>query len=142
MTLPLSRQTMIGDGHALGHPQIDSAHFAIADCWSQAIRAAPIGLPFTIARLRKAVHRHFEHETRLIEAAGMRFCACHRIEHEAMLALCDNAYALADGNRRAAQALLRKLPRLLKDHIIYTDQITVLMIRDAERERATKPTAP
>jgi hemerythrin-like metal-binding protein len=138
MTLPLGRQTLIGAGHALGHSQIDSEHFAIADCWSQTIRAAPAGLPLTIARLRKVMRRHFEHESRLIEAAGVKFCACHRVEHEAMLSLCDDAYVLAERDRRASQILLRKLPRLMKDHIICTDQIAVLMMQAAERERAAR----
>lgn len=135
MTLPLSKQTLIGDGHALGHPQIDSEHFAIADCWSRSIRANPVGLPLAVARLRKVMRRHFEHEAELIEAAGVTFCACHRVEHDTMLALCDDAYGLAERDWRASQVLLRKLPRLMKDHIICTDQIAVLMIQAAERER-------
>ena len=142
MTLPLGKQTLIGHSHALGHPQIDSEHFAIADCWSQAIRSAPVGLPLTIARLRKVMGRHFEHEAVLIEAAGVPFCACHRVEHEAMLNLCDDAYALAESDRRASQGLLRRLPRLMKDHIICTDQIAVLMIQAAERKRPTKLILP
>lgn len=142
MTRPLSQQTLIGGSHALGHPQIDSEHFAIADCWSQAIRSTPVGLPLTIARLRKVMGRHFEHEAVLIETAGVPFCGCHRTEHDAMLGLCDDAYALAQRDRRAAQALLRKLPRLMKDHIICTDQIAVLMIQAAERAHVARLPGP
>ena len=104
MTLPLSKQTLIGDSHALGHPQIDMEHFAISDCWSQAIRAEPIGLQLTIARLRKVMHGHFDHEAKLIEAAGTPFCGCHRDEHDEMIGLCDDAYALATRDWRASRS--------------------------------------
>jgi hemerythrin len=141
MAIRPSRQTLIGNSHALGHAAIDADHFAIADCWLAAMRCAPVALPFHIARLRRLMRRHFEHEAALVEATGTPFCRFHRREHEAMLALCDDAYALADRNWRKARALLRdKLPAAVRGHVISMDQVAVLVINTAaERARAPAP---
>ncbi|MGE3146260.1 MAG: hypothetical protein AB7K35_11800 [Pseudorhodoplanes sp.] len=128
---------LIGNRHALGHAEIDADHFAIANWWMRATQCAPIALPFHIAGLRKSMRDHFGRESALVEASGVSFCACHRNEHNVLLELCDDAYALTARNLRSARALLRnKLPRLMRDHINTMDQIAVLMMRDAAEKRA------
>lgn len=139
MTLPRHKQTLIGDRHRLGHSTIDSDHFAIGGEWLRAMRAEPAALPLHIARLRKLMRRHFESEAALVEEAGVRFCECHRQEHNAMLDVCDDAYFLARRNWKASQMRLRELPKLVRNHIICMDQIAVLIIDAAQRERAARP---
>lgn len=130
-------QPLIGKRHALGHAEIDADHFAIANWWMRATQCEPIALPFHIAGLRKAMRDHFGREAALVEAAGASFCACHRNEHNVLLELCDDAYALTARNLRSARTLLRnKLPRLMRDHIDTMDQIAVLMMREAAENRA------
>lgn len=133
MTISRNKQLLITDRHALGHPEIDFDHFAIADCWLRTMRAEPVALPLHIARLRKLMLRHFEHEANLVEATGTRFCLCHRREHDAMLSLCEDAYEMSYRNGRAALMRLRRLPRLVRDHIICMDQIAVLIINTARQ---------
>lgn len=124
-----SRNRLIGGGHALGHTEIDAEHFAIADCWLEVTRCAPLALQFQIARLRKLMRNHFDHEAMLVNAAGSPFCSCHKREHEFLLSLCDKAYSLSRNNWRSARALLRgTLPGLVRQHIISMDQIAVLII--------------
>lgn len=126
-------QPLIGKRHTLGHSGIDRDHFAIADWWMRVTQCEPIALPFHIAGLRKAMRDHFGREAALVEAAGTAFCSCHRNEHDALLELCDDAYALSRHNLRSARALLRsRLPRLMRDHINSMDQIAVLIIRASE----------
>jgi hemerythrin len=135
-------RTLIGPNHALGHAEIDSDHFAIADYWLQLAKCPPIAIPFHVARLRKRMRSHFSHEVALIEAAGRRLWHDHQDEHDAMLRLCDQAYELCVHNARAARALLRnRLPRMMRSHIICMDQIAVLMIKDAAEDRPA-PYAP
>ena len=140
MTVHRTAPPMIGPRHALGHVEIDADHFAIADYWRQAMDCSPIAVPFYIARLRKRMRAHFSHEVQLVEAAGAQFCSSHRLEHEAMLRLCDDALSLAESNWRRARALLRTdLMRMLRDHINCTDQIAVLVINEASAERESQP---
>jgi hemerythrin len=135
-------RTLIGPSHALGHAEIDSDHFAIADYWLQLTQCEPIAVSFHIARLRKRMRSHFNHEAALVEAIGAPFPHAHHGEHNAMLRLCDEAYELSDRDRRAARALLRsRLPRLMRNHIICMDQIAVLMINTAAQHRPV-PYAP
>lgn len=123
---------LLAQRHALGHDAIDIDHFAIADCWMRAMESAPIALPWHIARLRKRMRDHFTNEAALVEAAGVPFCHCHHAEHDAMLAVCDDAYGLAERNPRAARGLLRRaLPPLVRSHVIGMDQIAVLIIHSA-----------
>ena len=125
-------KTLIGKGDVLGHPIIDADHFAIAACWQSATVATPIALPLHIARLRRLIRSHFDREAALVEASGATFCHCHRREHAAILALCNEAYALAEKNWKGARALLRApLRRLVRDHVASMDQLAVLMINSA-----------
>jgi hemerythrin len=131
MTRPL-----ISASHSLGHAEIDRDHFAIADWWMKATRCAPIALPFHIAGLRRVMRNHFTREASLVEATGTPFGSGHRTEHDAMLALCDDAYALAERDWRGARRLLRdRLPRLVREHVISMDQIAVLIINEAGQNR-------
>jgi hypothetical protein len=99
MTVLRINRPLIGKAHTLGHTQIDSDHFAIADWWMKATLCAPVALPFHIAALRKTMRAHFSREAALVEAAGTPFCHCHRREHDVMLELCDDAYELSARNR-------------------------------------------
>lgn len=84
---------------------------------------------FFIARLKKLMRRHFDHEAMLMEEAGGRMCECHSQEHQTLLALCDRASALSRGRWQRAKSLLRtELPKLVREHIISMDQLTVLFI--------------
>lgn len=142
MSIHRITRTLIGPNHALGHAEIDSDHFAIADYWLQLTQCEPIAIAFHIARLRKRMRNHFNHEAALVEAAGRRLWQDHKGEHDEMLRLCDEAYELSAQNRRAARALLRsRLPRMMRNHIICMDQIAVLMIKDAAQDRPA-PYAP
>ena len=137
MTVHHIVRPLIGKNHRLGHAQIDSDHFAIADWWMKTTLCEPVALAFHIAGLRKAMRSHFFREAALVEAAGTPFCYCHRREHSVMLELCDDAYELSARNLRSARALVRnKLPRLMRDHINSMDQIAVLIIRAAIPDRA------
>lgn len=132
MTLLRINPPLIGRKHALGHAQIDNDHFAIADWWMKATQCEPIALPFHIAALRRTMRSHFRREAALVEAAGTPMCCDHQNEHDGMIELCDDAYALSERNGRAARALLRnKLPKLMRNHINSMDQIAVLIIREA-----------
>jgi len=64
-----------------------------------------------------------------MEHAGGRMCPCHSQEHQMFLALCDEPNALKRSHWRKAQSLLRtKLPKLVRQHIISMDLLTVLFI--------------
>jgi hypothetical protein len=126
-----SSRPLISSRHALGHADIDFDHFAIADAWMEARLSESIALPMRVARLRRLMRAHFEHEAALVEATGSRFCQCHRREHDAMLAMCDEALSLAERRPRSARSVLRALPPLFRSHIDCMDQIAVLIIHSA-----------
>ena len=137
MALLRINRPLIGKNHTLGHTQIDSDHFAIADWWMKVTLCQPIALPFHIAGLRRTMRGHFNREAALVEATGTPFCCGHHREHDTMLELCDEAYELSARSLRKARAVLRdKLPRLMRDHINSMDQIVVLIIRAATQDRA------
>jgi hemerythrin len=120
---------LIGRQHLLGHDVIDTDHLAIADWWLQTVRCEPVQFPFFLARLKKLMRTHFDHEVTLMEEAGGQMCACHRYEHQMFLALCDQASALSRTHWKKTQSLLRtKFPKLFREHIVLTDQLTVLFI--------------
>lgn len=124
-----SIRPLIGRLHTLGHDVIDTDHQAIADWWLQTITCEPIQFAFFMARLKKLMQMHFDHEAMLMEEAGGRMCECHSQEHRMLLALCDQASALSLSRWRKAQSLLRtELPKLVREHIISMDQLTVLFI--------------
>src|SRR5262249_13982438 len=124
-----SVRPLIGPRYMLGHDVIDSDHKAIADWWLRTVNCEAIQFSFFVARLKKLMRDHFDHETILIEWAGGRLCECHRREHQMLLHLCDRATALNRTNWRKARSLLRReLPRLVRGHIVSMDQLTVLFI--------------
>ena len=125
---------LIGRQHVLGHAMIDADHLAIADWWLRTVNCEPIQFEFFVARLRRLMQRHFDHEAMLMEEAGGRMCACHDHEHQMLLALCDRAWALGPAHWPRARSLLRtRLPRLVREHIICMDQLTVLFINSQEK---------
>jgi hemerythrin len=76
---------------------------------------------------------HFEHEAALMERAGGKLCRCHRDEHQSLLDLCDQIRELGDQSWRKTQSLLRiEFPRLVRKHILYTDQLAVLFLNTSE----------
>lgn len=120
---------LIGRQHTLGHDVIDSDHQAIADWWLQTVTCEPIQFAFFMARLKKLMSTHFDHEAALMEEAGGRMCECHSQEHRMLLTVCDQASVLSLSRWRRAQSLLRtELPKLVREHIISMDQLTVLFI--------------
>ncbi len=128
VTKPIVRP-LIGKQLVLGHDAIDLDHRAIANCWHKAVQCQEIEFPLLIARLKKTMRNHFEHEAALMERAGGALCACHGREHQVLLDLCEEATALSRHNWRKTQSLLRtRFPKLVRDHIICTDQIAVLFL--------------
>src|SRR5271157_105001 len=94
MALP-SIRPLIGVRNMLGHEIIDSDNVAISNCWLRAAYCDSIELPFQIARLRKLLQTHFNHEAALIEAIAEKLCVAHRQEHQSLLDLCDESYLLS-----------------------------------------------
>ena len=129
---------LIGRLHLLGHALIDADHLAIADWWLRTVNCEPIQFVFFVARLRKLMQQHFDHEATLMEEAGGQMCRCHDQEHQRLLALCDRARALGRSHWPKARSLLRtQLPRLVREHIICMDQLTVLFINSREKIAGT-----
>jgi hemerythrin len=131
MTPAASRppRPLLGARDRLGHDVIDADHAAIGDAWLAAMQCNAIALPFHVARLAKLMRSHFEREAALVEAVGVPFCWCHRDEHDAMLAICRDAFALCERDPRKARGLLRsQLSRRMRAHIGTMDQIAVLVI--------------
>lgn len=122
--------------HMLGHAEIDGDHMAIAEGWLRAVNCEPIAFPFFIARLKRLMKTHFDHEAALMLASGGSLCECHRKEHLGLLQLCDEASALNAGNWRQTQSLLRKtFPKLMRNHIAEMDQIAVLFLNERQAIR-------
>jgi hemerythrin len=122
-------QALLKRHHVLGHAAIDADHAEMAQWWLRTVSCEPLQLAFFIARLKKLMLNHFDREAALMEEAGGRLCECHRREHRMLVALCDQATVLARRNGRKARSLLRvELPRLVREHIICMDQLTVLFI--------------
>lgn len=125
---------LIGRQHVLGHDVIDADHFALADWWQRTARCEPIQFAFFMARLKKLMRTHFDHEALLVRQAGGRMCECHNQEHLMLLTLCDQVSVLGCSHRKKAQSLLRtELPKLVREHIISMDQFTVLFINSRDR---------
>jgi hemerythrin len=121
---------LIGRQHALGHEVIDLDHKAIADWWFRVAGCEQIQFPFFLARLKKLLSSHFDHEAALMQQAGGALCPCHRREHQMLLDLCDQAAAESGKNWRRTQALIRsRFPKLVRDHIVSMDQSVVLFIK-------------
>jgi hemerythrin len=115
--------------HTLGHDIIDGEHSALAECWLRAVSCEQIEFPLRIARLRKLMTRHFDHEVALLAESGGTLCHCHRNEHHVLLELCDRVFSLHERNWRKTQTLLRnKFANLVRKHISTMDQMAVLII--------------
>src|SRR5262245_23064617 len=120
---------LLGRQHEVGHDTIDFDHYAMAHCWSQAVTCEQLQFPFFIARLKKLMRTHFDHEAALMERAGGQLCECHRREHRMLLDVCEQAAAPGRQNWRKAQSLLRcRLPKLVRAHVDSMDQIAALLI--------------
>jgi hemerythrin len=123
---------------ALGHAAIDSDHSAIADQWLRTASCEPFQFEFFVARLKSLMRKHFEHEAALMERAGSSLCRCHRDEHQSLLDLCDQMRDMSDRSWRKTQSLLRlEFPKLVRKHVLYTDQLAVLFLNTSEK--ATSP---
>jgi hemerythrin len=120
---------LIGCQHTLGHRLIDTDHMAIAHWWQRVVECDPLQSIFFIARLKKLMRDHFDHEVLLMARAGGRLCECHQKEHQQWIDVCDQAQALSGINWRKARSLLRTdLPRPVREHVISMDQLTVMFI--------------
>jgi hemerythrin len=133
----MDRQTMvsrivrplIGKQYTLGHDTIDNDIRVIASGWLCAVNCEQIQFPFLIARLKKLMRVHFDHEATLMHSAGGTLCGCHRREHQTLLDMCDQAASLSSNSWQRTQSLLaNKFPKLIRDHIACMDQIAVIFI--------------
>ena len=123
------KNPLIKPRYMLGHEIIDFDHIAIAKGWFRAVHCEVIQFPFFVARLKKLMRGHFDHEAELMGLAGGSLCCCHRREHQALLEFCDEAAALNERNPRKAATLLRsQFPKLFRNHIIESDSLAVLFI--------------
>lgn len=123
---------LIDRRHYLGHPAIDADHAAIGDLWLHAVQAGRLELPLHLARLKKALQKHFEHEAALLAKAGRSLCPGHQEEHNSLLKLCSEASNLCQYDWRKSRSLLRnKLARVMREHIISMDLCAVLTLRTA-----------
>jgi hemerythrin len=127
--------------HELGHAEIDLDHHAMAECWDRVVNCAPIQFPFFMARFKKVMRDHFDHEAALLAHAGGHLWEAHRLEHRGLLELCDRASRLAERNCRKAQSLLRnELARMFREHVVSMDQIAVLILNTrADEDQSPRP---
>jgi len=127
---------LIKPRYMLGHEMIDVDHIAIGKSWFRATHCEVIEFPFFLARLKKMMKGHFDHEAELMGIAGGSLCCCHRREHQALLEFCDEAAALNERDPKKALALLRgKFPKLFRTHIIESDSLAVLFIHSHREAR-------
>lgn len=120
---------LIGERLVLGHDLIDGDLRTIADGWLRAVTCEQIQFPFFIARMKKLMSVHFDHEAVLMRSSGGTLCECHRHEHRTLMDLCDQAAVQGVRNWSRAQSLLRnKFPKLFRNHIVGMDQFAVLFI--------------
>ena len=139
MTSVSSYRNLIGKQHLLGHATIDSEHTALAQLWQRAVACEPHELPLHLLRMRRAMEKHFEHEDALMTELGGTLCRHHREEHKRMLALCSEAYALLERDLRKARSILRTaFPKMVRDHIKFMDQCTVLFLHTAQPAACAK----
>jgi hemerythrin len=120
---------LIDRRHMLGHDVIDSEHAAISNCWFYAVNCPPIEFPLRLARLKKLMAMHFEHESALLAQSGYALCRYHHNEHRMLLELCDQVMTSHERDWKKAQSLLqKKFAKLVREHVITMDQCAVLLI--------------
>jgi hemerythrin len=95
MTKHNNKRQLIGRQHTLGHQLIDTDHMAIAHWWQRVVECDPVESTFFIARLKKLMRDHFDHEAFLMAQSGGRLCECHQKEHQQWIDVCDQAQALS-----------------------------------------------
>ncbi len=123
---------LINTQHSLGHDVIDNEHALIGDYWLKTVNCGRLEMPLHLARLKKAMARHFEHEAELMSATGRGLCLRHRAEHGSLLDMCARAAALYEQDWRKTRALLRnEFARKLREHIVSMDLCTVLILNTA-----------
>jgi hemerythrin len=80
--------------------------------------------------------RHFDHEAELIAQTGRGLCAHHRADHKSLLDVCGEAAALCDLNMRKSRSIIRTtLAKMIRQHIIYSDQCAVLIMHTCGSDR-------
>jgi hemerythrin len=113
----------------LGHPVIDLELAEIGRHWLRAVSCEALEFPLNLARLRKVMARHFEHEAELIAQTKRGLCTHHQADHKSLLDVCGEASALYDLNLRKSRSLIRHtLAKMMRQHIIYSDQCAVLIM--------------
>lgn len=127
---------LINDRLLLGHPVIDSELADIGRHWFRAVSCEALELPLHLARLRRVMARHFDHEAELIAQTGRGLCAHHRADHKSLLDVCGEAAALCDLNMRKSRSIIRTtLAKMIRQHIIYSDQCAVLIMHTCGSDR-------
>jgi hemerythrin-like metal-binding protein len=125
-------RSLIPQRHRLGHKDIDADHAAMNELWQKAVGCAPPEFPLHLARLKRAMKRHFEHEAALLAEVGQCLCVSHQAEHEALLQQCAEASRLYAKSCRKAQSHLRRIfARMVREHVASMDLCAVLTIRTA-----------
>lgn len=125
-------KSLIDQRHCLGHPAIDSDHAIIGELWLHAVDASQLEMPLHLARLRKSLKRHFEHEAALLAEVGQSLCRGHQAEHDALLQLCSEASDICGQDWRKSRSLLRnRLAHMLRGHIMSMDLCAVLTLHTA-----------
>lgn len=123
---------LINQNHSLGHPAIDADHAVIGTLWLRAVSSGHLEFPLRVARLRKAMTGHFEHEAALLANAGRRLCPGHQEEHDLLLRMCTDALDLYRHDWRKTRSLLRNdFARKMREHIVSMDQCAVLILHTA-----------
>lgn len=102
------------------------------DLWQKAVGCKRHEFPLHLARLKKAMTRHFEHEAALLAEVGQNLCVSHQAEHDALLQQCAEASRLYAADWRKAQSHLRNtFAKMVREHVASMDLCAVLTIRTA-----------
>jgi hemerythrin len=129
MTASHTARPLVDRRHRLGHDVIDSELVALSNCWLHAVNCAPMEFPLRMARLKKLMLMHFDHESALLAELGYALCRYHHNEHRMLLEMCDQISTFHERDWKKAQSLLKKkFPELFREHIITMDQCAVFLI--------------
>jgi len=125
--------SLIDHRHSLGHPFIDTEHAEIGELWLRTVNCSRLEFPLHLARLKKAMERHFQHEADLLAKVGRGLCIGHRAEHRSLLELCSDAAMHYERDWRKSRSLLRKtFVKMMREHIVSMDLCAVLIIRTTD----------
>ena len=108
MTTSHTAHPLVDRRHRLGRDVIDSELVALSSCWLHAVNSVPLEFPLRMARLKKLMRMHFDHESALLAELGYALCRYHRNEHRMLLKLCDQILTFHERDWKKAQSLLKR----------------------------------